>query len=68
MKKTDKDWEGTELEIKEEPNTCWLSLKHAKWPENKGHFRHSAYCSSMLLYDLKEYLEKGVIVPFENRS
>ena len=32
------------------------------------HYGRSSYCSAMLLNGLKNYIEKGVVVPFEDKG
>ncbi|ULC60535.1 SRPBCC domain-containing protein [Flaviramulus sp. BrNp1-15] len=70
MTDSDKDWNpttfGFDLEVKE--NATYLKFSHKNWPENNEHFKHSSFCWAMLLYDLKNYLEKGIIIPFEERN
>lgn len=41
---------------------------HKGWQEANSHFKVSSFCWAMLLNGLKKYLEKGEIVPFEERS
>lgn len=70
MTKSDKDWNpttfGFDLEAKE--NGTYLKFSHVNWSENNDHFKHSSFCWAMLLNGLKNYLEKGIIIPFENRN
>lgn len=68
--KADKDWNpttfGFDLETKE--NGTYLKFSHVNWPENNDHLKHSSFCWAMLLNGLKNYVEKGVIIPFEERG
>lgn len=70
MIESDKDWNpttfGFDLQAKE--NVTYLKFSHENWPENNDHFKHSSFCWAMLLNGLKNYLEKGIIVPFETRN
>ncbi|NNC51017.1 MAG: SRPBCC domain-containing protein [Flaviramulus sp.] len=70
MTDSDKDWNpttfGFDLELKE--NGTYLKFSHENWPENNDHFKHSSFCWAILLNGLKNYLEKGVIIPFEDRG
>ena len=70
MTKSDADWDGTTFgfEIKKAVNGCWLNFSHANWPAINDHFKHSSYSWAMLLNGLKKYLEKELIIPFEDRS
>ncbi|WP_299110793.1 SRPBCC domain-containing protein [uncultured Winogradskyella sp.] len=70
MIKSDADWNPTTLGFKlkkKEKGTC-LNFFHKDWPELNNHFKHSSFCWAMLLKGLKDYLEKGIIVPFEDRE
>ncbi|WP_335966570.1 SRPBCC domain-containing protein [Galbibacter sp. PAP.153] len=66
----DLDWNGTVLDYKlaEEKGKVLLSFMHRMWKTDNKHFRISSFCWAMLLNGLKNYLEKGVIVPFKNRA
>tara|TARA_R110000868_G_scaffold53370_3_gene167641 strand:+ start:671 stop:1099 length:429 start_codon:yes stop_codon:yes gene_type:complete len=70
MTKSDSDWNpttfGFDLEAKE--NGAYLKFSHENWPANNDHFKHSSFCWAMLLNGLKNYVEKGVIIPFEDRN
>ena len=70
MTKSDKDWNpttfGFDLEEKEEGT--YLCFFHKGWDEANDHFKHSSFCWAMLLNGLKNYLEKGEIIPFEERN
>jgi uncharacterized protein YndB with AHSA1/START domain len=70
MTKSDADWNPTSFGFKlkeKEKGTC-LNFFHEGWPELNNHFKHSSFCWAMLLNALKEYLEKGIVIPFEDRS
>lgn len=70
MKKSDPDWEQTTFgfDLEKEENGVWLQFSHQNWPTRNRHFRHSSHCWAILLQGLKEYIEKGKIIPFEQRS
>lgn len=70
MDKSDEDWEGTKFGfiIKEEHQGCLLSFYHKNWTNNNHHYRRTNHCWAILLQGLKDYIEKGKIIPFENRS
>lgn len=70
MKKADDDWMptsfGYDLELKDE--NVLVKFWHKDWPECNNHFKHSSFCWALLLKGLKDYIEKGTIIPFEERS
>ena len=70
MTKSDADWDptsfGFDLEAKD--NKVWVMFWHKGWPACNEHFRRSSFCWAMLLKGLKNYVEKGTIVPFEERE
>ena len=71
MTSSDADWDyttfGFEIEAIDEKVTR-LRFHHKDWKETNHHFRRTSYCWALLLFNLKEYLEDGSIVPFEARS
>lgn len=64
------DWMGTEvgIRLKEDNNGTIVDFFHTGWPERNDHFRISNFCWGTLLNGLKNLVEKGVVVPFENRN
>jgi len=70
MTQSDKDWNpttfGFDLEVQN--NGTMLKFSHINWKEDNHHFKHSSFCWAMLLNGLKNYLEKGIIIPFEERN
>ena len=70
MTKSDKDWDPTTFgfDLEEKDNGTYLKFFHVNWPENNDHLKHSSFCWAMLLNGLKNYLEKGIIIPFEERN
>lgn len=70
MTKSDKDWNPTTFgfTLESTDNGTLLNFSHVNWPESNNHFKHSSFCWAMLLNGLKNYLEKGVIIPFKERS
>ena len=70
MTRSDDDWNPTTfgIALKEHQDGTLLEFSHRDWQENNHHFRHSAYCWSLLLKNLKDYLERGIIHPFETRN
>jgi uncharacterized protein YndB with AHSA1/START domain len=70
MTKSDADWNPTSFGFDLEEATGGVQLKfwHIGWPSCNHHFRRSSYCWAILLNGLKNYIEKGIIVPFEDRE
>lgn len=70
MQKSDPDWDPTSFgfDIEERPNGVLLRFAHYNWPDCNDHFKHSSFCWALLLNALKQYLEKGEIIPFEQRA
>lgn len=70
MTKSEPDWDLTSFgfELKESKNGTLVMFSHKGWPECNSHFRVSSYCWALLLKGLKDYTEKGIIIPFEKRS
>lgn len=70
MTKSDPDWEDTTFgfELEEVDNGTLLKFSHENWQKLNHHFKHSSFCWAMLLHGLKDYLEKGIIIPFEKRN
>jgi uncharacterized protein YndB with AHSA1/START domain len=71
MTKCDPDWEPTTfgIEMSALPsNATAVSFFHKDWTTINKHFRIASFCWAMLLNGLKNYVEQGVIVPFEKRS
>ena len=70
MIKSDKDWNPTTFgfELEEKQQGTYVRFSHEDWPSDNDHFKHSSFCWAMLLNGLKNYLEKGVVIPFEQRN
>ncbi|WP_149304159.1 SRPBCC family protein [Pareuzebyella sediminis] len=70
MTKSDADWDPTSFgfDIQRKEEGILLKFRHTGWPERNAHFRRSSFCWAMLLNGLKNYLEKGIIIPFEERE
>lgn len=70
MTKSDLDWEPTifGFEIEYYPKSVLLHFTHLGWIKRNSHFRIASFCWAMLLKGLKDYVEKGIVIPFENRS
>ena len=70
MTKSDPDWDPTSFgfDLEEVNDRIQVKFWHIGWPECNAHFRRSSFCWAILLKGLKEYVEKGIIVPFEDRE
>jgi hypothetical protein len=70
MTKADEDWIGTTFgfELTETNDGVILNFIHKDWPYENDHFKIASYCWAILLKGLKQYVEKGIIVPFEKRE
>lgn len=70
MTDSDPDWNPTTFGFDLEPakNGVIVHFFHKGWPECNAHFRTSSYCWAILLNSLKNYIEKGVIIPFDERE
>ena len=70
MTESDPDWNPTTFgfDLEEKDNGTYLRFSHRGWPEDNDHFKHSSFCWALLLNGLKNYLEKGIVIPFESRN
>ena len=70
MTNADSDWNTTTFgfDLQEERGTIQVQFWHIGWPSCNAHYRRSSFCWAILLNGLKNYLEKGIIVPFEDRE
>ena len=70
MTNADEDWNPTSFKFKilQNDKGCTIQFEHLNWQSENHHFRRTSYCWAMLLNGLKIYLEKGIILPFEDRE
>lgn len=70
MRKPDLDWNPTTFgfDLKSTGNSTLVEFSHVNWQNNNHEFRNSSFCWALLLNGLKNYLEKGIVVPFEERN
>lgn len=70
MTKSDADWNATTVgfDLEAINNGTLLKFSHENWLESNRNFKHASFCWAMLLNGLKNYLEKGIIIPFEDRN
>jgi len=71
MTKADEDWSpttfGFDLEITNK-NKTQVHFWHKNWPACNAHFKHSSFCWAIILRALKNYVENGIVIPFEERE
>jgi uncharacterized protein YndB with AHSA1/START domain len=70
MTKATEDWVLTELGFiltKKDEGTS-VHFFHRNWKEANDHFAITNFIWGQLLYGMKNYVEKGIIVPFDNRN
>ncbi|RAI95073.1 SRPBCC family protein [Algoriphagus yeomjeoni] len=70
MTESDQDWNPTTFgfDLEESGEKVVVKFSHTNWPACNEHFKIASYCWAILLQGLKNYLEKGIIVPFEERE
>lgn len=70
MTQSDKDWDPTSFgfDLEETQGGVQVSFWHTDWPACNQHFKIASFCWAILLQGLKNYVEKGIIIPFENRN
>ncbi|WP_299549911.1 SRPBCC domain-containing protein [Seonamhaeicola sp.] len=70
MTRSDTDWDPTTFgfDLEETEHGTSVKFSHANWQETNDHFKIASFCWAMLLNGLKNYLEKGIIIPFEDRN
>lgn len=64
------DWLDTEFGFKlsERGHLTYVEFYHTHWRQVNAHFRIASFCWAMLLKGLKDYVESGIVIPFEKRS
>ncbi|MEQ8472013.1 MAG: SRPBCC domain-containing protein [Marinoscillum sp.] len=70
MTRSDPDWDPTTFgfDLKSHDKGTKVAFWHKDWPTSNDHYKHSSFCWALLLKGLKDYLEKGVVIPFEDRA
>ena len=70
MIQSDSDWNPTSFgfDLGQNNKNVNVMFWHIGWPECNAHFRRSSFCWALLLNGLKNYVEKGTIIPFEERE
>lgn len=54
--------------VQEKPNVTYIQFYHKNWTEESKEYKISNFCWANLLRQMKQYLEKGTITPFEERN
>ena len=64
------DWMPTQFgfELLEADGATTVRFFHSGWEDSGGHFGITNYCWGQLLKGLKDYVEHGIIVPFDQRN
>ena len=65
------EWNATSFgfDIEEiSDNKVQLHFWHKDWQNCSAEFKQSSFCWAMLLSGLKNYVEKGIVVPFDERE
>lgn len=64
------DWMPTQVgfSLSENGGATTVSFFHKNWDAANDHYAITNFCWGQLLKGLKDYLENGVIVPFELRN
>ena len=64
------DWKETQLgfRLSEKDDVTSVSFFHNNWQQASDHFAITNFCWGQLLNGLKNYVERGIIVPFEKRN
>ena len=70
MTDSDADWNPTTFgfRLEEKEKGVYVRFSHIGWLQNNDELKHSSFCWAMLLNGLKNYVEKGIVVPFEERE
>lgn len=70
MTASDEDWNPTSFgfDLEKDDMGTGLTFQHIGWRACNTHFKTASYCWAILLKGLKDYVEKGTIVPFDKRS
>jgi uncharacterized protein YndB with AHSA1/START domain len=63
------DWQATRVgfHLAEKEGVTEVRFHHLGWPEPNEHYRVSCFCWAMYLRLLKRHVERGEVVPYEER-
>lgn len=70
MTDADADWTPTTFgfDISKLDNKVQLDFWHKGWPSCNAHYKRSSFCWAILLKGLKDYIESGIVIPFQERE
>ena len=70
MTQADADWDPTSFgyDLEQNEEEVQVQFWHVGWPACNAHYRRSSFCWAILLNGLKNYVEKGIVIPFEERE
>lgn len=70
MTESDSDWNSTAFgfDLEQLENSIKIHFFHSGWESENHEFKQSSFCWAILLNGLKNYVEKEVIIPFEERE
>lgn len=70
MVKTMDDWKDTQVgfELTEKDRNTQVHFFHLGWAQANEHFGITTFCWGQLLNGLKNYVEKGIIIPHAQRN
>lgn len=70
MTVSSEDWKTTTFgfDLEETKNGTLVKFSHVGWQKCNSEFRNSSFCWALLLNGLKNYLEKDIVISFENRN
>jgi len=71
MTQSNANWDPTSFgfDIEEiSNNKVQLHFWHKNWQDCNAEFKQSSFCWAMLLNGLKKYVERGIVIPFEERA
>jgi len=70
MIQSDNDWNSTTFgfELEQASESTLVNFSHTGWLECNTEFKQSSFCWAILLNGLKNYVETGIIIPFEERE
>lgn len=64
------DWLATTfgIELKNDGQGTLVKFSHTGWKTINAEYRNSSFCWAILLNGLKNYVEKGIVIPFNERN
>ncbi|MBX2827171.1 MAG: SRPBCC domain-containing protein [Flavobacteriaceae bacterium] len=70
MTRSSDDWSTTTFgfDLEQKDDGVLLKFSHLGWLHCNHEFRNSSFCWALLLNGLKQYVESGHVIPFEERA